>query len=112
MVCSSSTCQCSGNGGTPQATESSCGDNHDNDCDGQTDCADSDCNGDPCGSNGMVCSSSTCQCSGNGGTPQATETTCNDDNDNDCDGLTDCQDPHCDGKQCAPSKTCQSGVCS
>lgn len=41
------------------------------------------------------CTNGTCVC------PTGTfESACDDDADNDCDGLTDCQDPDCDGKRC------------
>lgn len=66
-------CACGGNGGTPQATETSCGDGHDNDCDGKTDCADSDCH---------------------------CETNCSDGVDNDSNGQTDCADSNCLHQSC------------
>jgi hypothetical protein len=66
-------CACSGNGGTPEATETSCSDGIDNDCDGKIDCADPDCN---------------------------CETNCSDGIDNDGNGKTDCQDPNCLDKLC------------
>ncbi len=102
LQCSASTCKCSGNGGTVQTTESSCSDGHDNDCDGNTDCADSNCSGRTCASNGMQCSNLACKCSGNGGTAQTPETSCADGADNDCDGLTDCADT----ANCATGATC------
>jgi hypothetical protein len=55
-----------------EVPEASCNDNVDNDCDGATDCADTDCQG-------------------------GTETACADGIDNDCDGDTDCDDSDCAG---------------
>ena len=40
------TCSCAYDCGTPPSMETSCGDGADEDCDGQTDCDDSDCSGD------------------------------------------------------------------
>lgn len=51
----------------------------------------------PCGTCqfSSECTSGLCVC------PTGTvETACDDDKDNDCDGLTDCQDPDCDGRRC------------
>ncbi len=119
-VCDHSTlsCVCTGNGGTPETAESNCGDGYDNDCDGLVDCDDPDCDGDTCGGtgySGMVCQYSTtsCVCSGNGGTPETTETTCNDGYDNDCDGVTDCADSDCEGKYCiGTTHVCTAeGIC-
>ncbi len=85
-------------------TEAICHDGQDNDCDGKVDCADTNCQpsgitpGKRCGPDGLglACSAAgACACTGNGGTPQARETTCNDGFDNDCDGLFDCGDPDC-----------------
>jgi hypothetical protein len=54
-----------------------CNDTFDNDCDGLSDCADSDCRADPaCG-------------------PVCVPEVCNDGVDNDCDGFSDCADPDC-----------------
>jgi len=53
-----------------EVTEASCNDGVDNDCDGATDCADTDCQG-------------------------GTETACADGIDNDCDGDVDCDDVDC-----------------
>ncbi|RMG12660.1 MAG: DUF2341 domain-containing protein [Deltaproteobacteria bacterium] len=71
--------------------EQSCGDGADNDCDGLTDCVDSDCDARSCGPNGERCTGGACVCPGG----EATEQTCGDGADNDCDGLTDCGDPDC-----------------
>jgi hypothetical protein len=110
MECSGGSCQCSGNGGTPQGSESACTDGHDNDCDGSTDCGDSNCNGVTCGANGRECISGSCQCSGNGGTAQSSESSCTDGYDNDCDGDADCDDSNCTGVSCgANGLVCQSG---
>jgi hypothetical protein len=84
-------CACSGNGGTPQTVETSCGDGKDNDCNGLTDCADPACNAQPCGLNGQVCVSGSCTCPGGG--PEV----CNDGLDNNCNGLVDCADTACQG---------------
>jgi hypothetical protein len=67
------------------ATETSCADGQDEDCDAATDCADSDCAADP----GCV------------------ETICNDMVDNDNDGLTDCADP-----DCAAFPGCVEAICN
>ena len=72
-----------GPGGGGPKPESKCSDGKDNDKDGDTDCADGDCDGDP------VCA---------GCTPNETpEMTCDDTADNDCDGDTDCDDSDCAG---------------
>jgi hypothetical protein len=93
-------CGCAG-GATNET--GSCTDGVDNDCDGLIDCADPDCRAfgttpaSACGTgHGFTCTAAgACACSGNGGAFQATETTCNDGKDNDCDGLADCADPTC-----------------
>ncbi len=84
--------------------ESSCGDGLDNDCDGEMDCADASCSGDPCNGPGTECEydsdpqDATCE-----------ETACEDGKDNDGDGDIDCQDSNCD---CYFSETCMSnGEC-
>src|SRR5512142_1251539 len=66
-----------------------CNDGIDNDHANGADCADPACAvGASCGPNGLVCAAGVCAgCSGNGGTPEAKETTCGDGLDNDCDGL-------------------------
>jgi hypothetical protein len=79
----------------------------DNDCDGNADCADSNCNGDPCGANGRICSGGSCICPGG-----STESNCSDGQDNDCDGSTDCADSSCNGDPCgAYGRICSGGAC-
>jgi len=110
-VCTGLMCTCGG-GGTPEASELTCNDMRDNDCDGQFDCADTSCSGRTCGANGRTCSGTSCTCSGNGGTAQTFETTCSDTRDNDCDGLTDCADSSCSGRSCgANGRTCSGTSC-
>jgi hypothetical protein len=112
-VCSAGACICSGNGGTVQTTETDCTDGHDNDCNGQTDCADSACDGKACGGGG-TCSNGVCLCAAAGNKPQAVESYCNDGLDNDCNGLTDCADPSCNNQTCATNgKVCSAdaGTC-
>ena len=90
LVCSSgaaSTCTECPHG---EATESNCGDGIDNDCDGDLDCADDDCENETCGADGMVCAAKACTCTGGG-----SETACGDGLDNDCDGVVDCADSDC-----------------
>ncbi len=65
-----------------------CDDGADNDCDGATDCDDSDCSADPA-----------CSC-----TPSAE--VCDDGADNDCDGDVDCADADCTG-----DPACDGGGC-
>lgn len=105
-------------------TETICNDMIDNDMDGSTDCADSDCAGVVAGPMGQVCgaemSATRCadqfdndgdgfvdcadaDCAGvdtpSGTCEFITEATCNDNFDNDADMNTDCADMDCDGKQ-------------
>ncbi len=88
-----------------------CDDGVDNDVDGLTDCADDDCDG-------TIGSPTVCglgECAGNVGTlicqdggqvdtcnplAGATPEDCSDGFDNDCDGLTDCDDSACAGPPC------------
>jgi hypothetical protein len=99
-------------GAEAQSKESTCSDSADNDCDGKTDCEDSDCAGGRCiTSNGGVgtCTGTTCQCVDSGAE------VCDDGLDNDCNGLTDCEDTVCNGRGCRTESnsvgTCQQGVC-
>ncbi|MEN9800707.1 MAG: hypothetical protein RL653_4404, partial [Pseudomonadota bacterium] len=98
------TCDCSGNGGTPETAEVSCSDGNDNDCDTLKDCEDPDCrpsfanpNGRSCGGNNKFCSTQgLCACvPPDGGTFEFAETSCSDGIDNDCDGLLDCGETAC-----------------
>jgi beta-glucanase (GH16 family) len=94
-------CNCSDDCGPPPASESVCDDGLDDDCDGNTDCDDTDCNGDPacvppsCGDSTCAPAEDQCNCPEDCGTPPATETTCNDGMDEDCDGDVDCDDSNC-----------------
>jgi hypothetical protein len=171
-------CGCS----TGATSETSCSGGVDDDCDGQVDCADSDCQpvasglmGPSCGPNGLTCTSAgacacpggtvelcdnydvagqpvddncdgrancqdfscrpiaagtpgedcsgvgefgkacsatgSCSCTGNGGTAELAETTCDDGFDNDCDFLVDCEDPNCATRGCGPGgATCSATV--
>lgn len=78
-------------------TETNCGDGLDNDGDGDTDCADSDCNGKACGPE--------CECGPDG---DAHETVCTlNSPDGDSDGYPNCADiPDCDGQSCGPECEC------
>jgi hypothetical protein len=107
-VTGKSTCSvCSGNGGTPEAHETSCGDGKDNDCDGLVDCQDPDCGGLNCSPFGLTCNATTKTCSICPGS-QNVETTCSDGIDNDCNGLIDCKDTNCQPSASAPGKSCGS----
>jgi hypothetical protein len=60
-------CSCAADCGSPPASESSCSDGADDDCDGTGDCNDADCSGDPactaCSPSGAACSSNSQCCS-------------------------------------------------
>lgn len=125
LACAGSTCACSGNGGVAEASEARCGDGRDNDCDGAADCADFGCRPAPGSTYGLSCdtglssglrcsASATCVCSGNGGAPEAIESSCADGFDNDCDGAFDCLDTDCAGRACdTRGNTCAAaGTCT
>src|SRR5262249_22514361 len=98
-------------GGGVESTSGQCTDGVDNDCDGTTDCADSNCTGVSCGSGGYVCSAGgTCGCPGS---IENTSILCSDAADDDCDGFTDCADPGCNGLVCGIGTNwlCTGGSC-
>ncbi len=72
---------CSGNGGTAETTEASCGDGKDNDCNGLVDCQDAACAGQPCAL-GFTCDATRKTCT-------VPSTTC-----------TACGQPQCVGMTC------------
>jgi hypothetical protein len=75
-----------------------CDDGIDNDADGTTDCADSDCDGQT-GPIGEICQF-------------GEELSCYDTFDNDADGATDCADVDCDGVTDGACNTGLPGICS
>ncbi len=75
-----------------EPAETSCGDNLDNDCDGLTDCFDTDC-------------AIEALCAGR-------ENICNDGIDNDNDSLTDCEDYDCEGYEIGTCDTGATGACA
>ncbi|MFC1809950.1 hypothetical protein ACFLZH_00450 [Patescibacteria group bacterium] len=96
----------------PACGEQATDDGIDNDADGLTDCADSECVGQT-GPGGIICEATESSCSDGGdndgdGDTDCTDTDCyyppacgeqatDDGIDNDADGLTDCDDADCDG---------------
>ncbi|MGC4115035.1 MAG: IgGFc-binding protein [Myxococcales bacterium] len=76
--------------------ESKCSDQVDNDHDSSTDCADSDCDGQACGS-GCLCQSGT-----------KTEAACDDQVDNDGNAKVDCADGSCQGASCGIGCACNA----
>jgi hypothetical protein len=113
-ICINCVIDCPGNVENPEVT---CNDGVDNDCDGDTDCADLDCINDPinlwnCCDDG-ICDPTENQCicpNDCPGTELGTELTCNDGLDNDCDGPIDCADADCFGDPvCCGDLICQPG---
>jgi len=84
-----------------EASEVTCNDGADNDCDNATDCMDPDCDCDP-GDNYCIVDSD-----GDDGK----EDQCADGKDNDCDHKEDCEDEDCDGQDCGNGNKCVNGVC-
>jgi hypothetical protein len=84
----------------------------DEDCNALVDCQDPVCFDRSCGGPGATCSGGICRCSGNGGPVELEEASCADNADNDCDALTDCEDPSCNGQGCGSSgMACTHGAC-
>ncbi|HEY3450530.1 MAG TPA: MopE-related protein [Myxococcales bacterium] len=85
-----------------------CSDGKDNDRDGATDCADSDCPGQPCkpSPTAFTCDAQQ-QCSCHGVVSPPPETTCDDHYDDDCDGAIDCDDSDCQDKSCGVGCVCK-----
>jgi oligosaccharide reducing-end xylanase len=108
-----------------QASELSCVDGLDDDCDEAIDCADPDCSGDAacdvCGNGICGSGEDACSCQADCGTPPPAENECADGFDEDCDGTTDCQDEDCVGSaecscqplgaSCADDAECCRGKC-
>lgn len=70
-----------------------------------------DCTDQPgCGDGICASDESPCDCPEDCGSPPATENICNDNVDNDCDGLTDCLDQDCAGTQECPCDN--DGLCN
>jgi hypothetical protein len=112
MVCRAGSCLCPLDAGTSFPPESDCSNGRDDDCDGLVDCADPDCNQQPCGEAGSVCRQAVCTCLPDGSAPRQQEQSCGDGLDDDCDGLIDCADPDCAGQPCGPhGYTCAAGAC-
>jgi len=84
--------------------EADCADMADNDSDMLTDCADDDCLGQVCQAGTALTCDSTGACNCNGGAPvnETGAALCRDRIDNDCDGLTDCEEADCATAQCNP----------
>jgi hypothetical protein len=106
-TCSAATFSCVCNSPEAATGEQTCDDGIDNDCNGYIDCKDLNCNAKTCGPFGKKCNTTangtgSCLC------PGGTVEICNDNIDNNCDGLADCADPTCRpatvagvGKDCA-----------
>lgn len=76
---------------------------------------DVDCDAPFCGDGSCDPGEDQCTCEADCGSPPPTETNCSDGVDNDCDGMTDVDDPDCDcglrGDACSTGADCCSGNC-
>jgi hypothetical protein len=61
-----------------------------------------------CGPGGATCAGGVCECPGGG----ASEASCGDGADDDCDGAIDCADSDCDAMGCGGGRTCAGGACA
>ena len=95
----------------------SCDDGLDNDCDGPGDCDDADCASDAscdvvgCGNGVCGVGESQCNFPMDCGPSPISETNCSDGTDNDCDGLTDCDDIDCASDESCAASGCGDGAC-
>jgi hypothetical protein len=109
-------CECASDCGAPPDTETNCSDGIDEDCDTDTDCDDYDCLDDPvcsyCGDGTCDPDEDQCGCAIDCGSSPLTETSCNDDDDNDCDSLKDCVDPDCEGDPACPDCLPKGAACT
>ncbi len=83
--------------------ETACADAIDSDGDGKVDCADDDCDGQPCFGGG-TCRESTCRAA------STERSLCDDGFDNDGDGDTDCADADCLDSLCRSTSPCTTGT--
>jgi prepilin-type N-terminal cleavage/methylation domain-containing protein len=115
-------CSCPKDCGTQTLSEQAsfnCNDGVDNDCDGNTDCADTDCVADAscagvCGDSNCDAGENACNCSADCGAAAISETgdtACADGLDNDCDGQIDCNDSECSAASSCVS-ICGDGSCN
>lgn len=99
------------------AGEVTCDDARDGDCDGSVDCDDTGCDGLACDAPGggagrcagRVCVPASCTRTAD------TEVSCDDHVDDDCNGLVDCQEPACAGRQCdgaSAAWVCRASACT
>jgi hypothetical protein len=92
------------------SSEPDCRNGADDDGDGQTDCDDSDCGGRLCMSAPatFTCDATrACTCGGTAD-PVPPESNCANQLDDDCDGLVDCADPHCNATSCGTGCECRN----
>jgi FtsP/CotA-like multicopper oxidase with cupredoxin domain len=110
-------CNCAADCGAPPSSELTCDDGVDEDCDGVTDCDDTDCDADAacsvpfCGDATCDAGEDSCNCAADCGAPPSSELTCDDGVDEDCDGVTDCDDTDCDADAACAAPFCGDATC-